>query len=161
MEQMGFQLRSKAGIYDFHERAVLRSAGRKFQTLGASSVNEHCIKSFWDWFWGFWEAFHWRITENETAYRAKSAGSRLKLNMPTPYVYMAFYEVTCIHCWMVYTECVKTAAISCGTSHNYNNQTVLQVHHFSGCSKCALKNCSHLFRITCDKSAVSAWERRI
>ena len=69
-------------------------------------------------------AFHERITENETADRAKSEGGRSKLNMPTPYVYMAFHESD-MHCWWMYTECVKTAAISHGTSHNYNNQTVL------------------------------------
>ena len=44
-------------------------------------------------------------------------------------------------CLMVYTEGAGTAAVSRGTSHVTLNQTVtvLQVHHFSGYSKSAMK----------------------
>ena len=59
---------------------------------------------------------------------------------------------------MVYTECAETTAVSCGTSHNYKNQTALYVHHFGEYSRRAIKSDSHSFKIASDKSAVSVIE---
>ena len=47
---------------------------------------------------------------------AKSAGGRLQLNTDAPYV-CGFAWSDKVHGYMVYIECAKTAAVSCGTRH--------------------------------------------
>ena len=65
------------------------------------------------------------------------------------------------HVCMVYTECAETAAVSCGTRHVTTKQhskhsTLMDIQ------KCSIKKeeASHVFRITCDMSAVSLLKTR-
>ena len=51
----------------------------------------------------------------DPGHSAKSAGGRLQLNMLTPYV-CGFAWSGMVHGCMVYTECAKMAAVSCGAS---------------------------------------------
>ena len=52
----------------------------------------------------------------DPGHSAQSAGGRLQLNMHAPYV-CALAWSDMVHGCMVYTECAKTAAVLCGTSH--------------------------------------------
>ena len=52
----------------------------------------------------------------DPSHSAKSVGGRLQLNMHAPCVcHSAWSDM--VHGCMVYTECIETAAVSCGTSH--------------------------------------------
>jgi len=94
---MSFQLITKAGIcMIFSWESIYQISRLQVPDTRGQECKRALHPKVLRLVWGFWEAFHERITENETADRAKSEGGRLKLNMPTPYVYMAFHEVTCI-----------------------------------------------------------------
>ena len=57
------------------------------------------------------------------------------------------HVMNCVTHLLLYTECAKTAAVLCGTSH-VTNQTALYVCHFGGYSKCAIKSNCHSFRMS-------------
>ena len=57
-----------------------------------------------------------RLHVKDPSHSAKSAGGRLQLNAHTPYI-CGFAWSNMVHGCMVYTECIKMAAISCGTSY--------------------------------------------
>ena len=60
-----------------------------------------------------------------------------------------------MHDFMVYTERAETAAVSRGTSYLTTKQ---RCKYIGAHSKRAIKGYSHLFRITCNKSAANVLE---
>ena len=71
----------------------------------------------------------------------------------TLHVWLAWSDM--VHGCMVYTECAKMAAVSCGTSHASAVRTPLQ-----WIFKNVLWKASHSCRMTCECSE-SAWKQRI
>ena len=51
----------------------------------------------------------------DPGHSAKTAGGRLQLNTPVPYVHG--FACDMVHGFMEYTECARMAAVSCGISH--------------------------------------------
>ena len=74
---------------------------------------------------------------------------------------------TCtLHMWLCMMLCAglygvhrtRWSGSSFGWHQPRKSQTALQLNHLGGYSKGAVKGCSHSFRVTCDKSAVSMLE---
>ena len=73
---------------------------------------------------------------------------------------MALHEVMWCGAWLYGVHRMHWDSSSFMWHLPCNNQTALLIHHFGWYSKHAVKSNSHSFGITCDKSTVSAQERR-
>ena len=73
-------------------------------------------------------------------------------------MHVALDEVTWYGVWLYVVHRTQRDGSSFEWHPPCKNQTMLQLHHFGGYSRCAVQSYSHLFRVTYGKSAVSLLE---